>query len=352
MNDKNPQPRNILIIKPSALGDVVLSLPALASLRASFPDARLTWLVRSEFALLLKGAKNLDDVLLFDRKLLGKWWCRPDAFKALIRFFRRLRCSRFDLVIDIQGLFRTALFAWITAAPKRIGMKTAREFATVFYTDRIAPPADSIHVIDCYRKMVRASGATKTVDDYDLCFGPEAASKAAELLAQNGADPDNYIVLIVGSAHRRKCWPVERFAALADALVSEYKAQIVAVGTKNEKEAVVELCRLCRNPVIDLSNRTDIPTLACLLEGAGLVVSNDTGPGHMAVAMNTPAVIIFGGTNPGRVRPYNKPHSVAAVEPDMRGNAIESRDPRHSIDSVSVDDVLALARYHLDNRNR
>lgn len=122
MTEPNTQPSRILIIKPSALGDITLSLPALSSLRASFPQAKITWLVRREFAPLLDGAGDLDDVLIFDRKGLGKWWWHPKAFAALMRFFGDLRKGRFDLVIDLQGLFRTAFFGWLSGSRRRFGM--------------------------------------------------------------------------------------------------------------------------------------------------------------------------------------------------------------------------------------
>jgi hypothetical protein len=100
--------RNILIIKPSAMGDIALALPALASLRASFADARISWLVRAEFAPLLRCAQGLDEIIIFDRKLLGRWYKSPAALKSLLEFLKTLRSRKFDLVLDLQGLFRSA----------------------------------------------------------------------------------------------------------------------------------------------------------------------------------------------------------------------------------------------------
>ena len=349
MKKDHSNPKNILIIKPSALGDIAIALPALASLRASFPDAKITWMIRPEFAQLLENVKNLDEILIFDRKLLGKWWYKPRPFMALLCFFSKLYKSRFDLVIDLQGLFRTALFGWITGAPRRFGMRSAREFATMFYTHRVDGNNDSAHVIDNYHEVVSATGAKRIVDDYDLGIDSESSSNAARLLEQHNANNRDYVVFVTGSAHESKCWPIEKFVTLADMVSSKFDVSIIAIGTKSEKSVIQKLVEGAGSPVIDLGGKTDIPVLTAMLKGAKLVISNDTGPGHIAVAVNTPTIIIFGPTNPSRIRPFKKPHSIVAIDPDTRGGAIENTDDKYRIEKVSVDSVLREVEYHLAN---
>ncbi len=133
---------NILIIKPSSLGDIVLALPALSALRKSFPNSRISWLVRPEFAALLENHPHLDEIILFDRKFLGKAWWNPGAFGALVSLIRRLRNGRFDVVFDFQGLFRTASLAWLSGCKRRFGRAGAREFAHIFYTHKVAQGKD------------------------------------------------------------------------------------------------------------------------------------------------------------------------------------------------------------------
>ncbi|MBE0534457.1 MAG: glycosyltransferase family 9 protein [Phycisphaerae bacterium] len=345
MADVNAQPRHILIIKPSALGDIALALPALSSLRASFPQARITWLVRDEFAPLLEGAKDVDDVLLFDRKGLGKWWRHPKAFVSLLRFFGDLRKGRFDLVVDLQGLFRTAFFGWVTRSRRRIGMKDSRELAGLFYTNQVGQNDGNAHVIDYYHKVVAAAGCSTIVDKCNFAASPGWLARARQLLAEQGEG--DYVVFVTGSAHPAKCWPIERFAALADRIDTAFGLPVVAVGGRGEKETVEKLRGLSRARVLDLAGRTDIGALAGVLSGARLVVSNDTGPGHIAVALGAPVIIIFGRTNPMRIAPYKKEHSFVAVDPEGRGRAIASDDPRHRIEEISVDSVFAEAAYHL-----
>ena len=347
MKKKHSNPSKILIIKPSALGDIALTLPVLASLRAAFPDAHITWFIRPEFVPLLENIPGLNDVIIFHRKRLGKWWCNPRQFAALMRLFAELRKGRFDLVLDLQGLFRTAFFTWLTGSRKRFGMKTAREFATLFYTDKIDLDADSIHVVDYHRKILAAAGARTIVNDSNLFPTTQDDERVRQLLKDRNVPLRNYVVLITGSAHDSKCWPIEKFAALADRIGERFDARIVAAGVAAEKPTVARLVELAGGRVVDLAGQTDIGTLVAMLAGARLVVSNDTGPAHIACALDVPVIIIFGPTNPSRIRPYAKPHAVAAVEPDTRGIAIDSNDPRYRIDAVPVESVFAEVQYHL-----
>lgn len=332
--------KNILIIKPSALGDIALALGSVASLRKRFSDAKITWFVRPEFAVLLDGAKNVDDVLIFDRRLLGKWWCNPKAFAEFTKLIKKLYTSRFDLVIDLQGLFRTAFFGWITGCSRRLGMKACREFAHIFYTDKIAGDENSIHVIDLYNKIIAAAGVDEFDVEYGLSVNPVARAKAASLLAEYQIGGRGYAVLVAGAAHEVKCWPVEKFAALAEKISEELELDVVAVGTAGEKERIEKIAELAKVPIINLAGQTKIPELMAVLAGAKVVISNDTGPGHIAVAFETDTVIICGPTNPARIGPYGKKNAVAAIDPPSRGNKVNSDDPKHAIDLVPVELVL------------
>ncbi len=341
------RPRNILLIKPSALGDVALALPALCSLRASFPDAKITWLVRPEFADLLKRVKALDEILPFDRRFLGRWWCRPKPAAALWGLLRTLRQRRFDLVIDLQGLFRTAFFAWVTGCRRRYGLSTAREMATLFYTHRVGPHPNSVHVIDEYLRIVEATGADALRAEYGLAATADDRKAAGHLLAEAGLQNQPYAVLVTGSAHALKCWPIEHFAQLAERLSGRFGTAIVAVGTQGEKAAVDRLADLAQVPVVNLAGRTGLGALVGVLAGAHLVVSNDTGPGHIAVALDRPTVLIVGPTNPARICPYKHRDAVAAVNPFGRGRTINDYNPLYRINRVSVEMVLDAIQHRL-----
>lgn len=335
--------QKILIIKPSALGDIALALPALASIRKSFPDAEISWLVRKEFAPLLEMADNLDKIIIFDRKFLGKWYKSPKAFAELFRFFKTLSAPRFDIVIDLQGLFRTALFGRITGCKNRFGMKGARECASMFYTHKVPRDNDCIHLVDLNNKIITAAGATETVMQYDLKIDEQTISSTDELLAENGCSGKKYAILVTGAAHANKCWPAEKFAELADRLHEKLNLSVIAVGTNMDKPGVDKLKSFAKTDVIDLAGQTNIKVLTTLMSKAAIVITNDTGPGHIAEAAGAPVVMVFGPTNPSRVGPYKKPQCVAAVDAFTRGSEIGSTNPNHAIEKVTVESVFQKA---------
>jgi len=331
--------RNILIVKPSSLGDIVMALPALRAVALSFPQAKISWLVRPEFAGLLQNHPFITDVIAFDRKFLGKAWYNPRAFSALISLIGLLRARKFDLVIDLQGLFRTACLGWLSGCAKRIGTSTAREFATLFYTHKVKFEADCIHVVDYYLKVARFAGAEDVGVEFILPEDGAAEKSVMEMLAGYGIDRDNYAVLIAGSVHQDKCWLTERFAALADKLNSEFNLPTVATGTVGEKAIVDKLGELANVPIVNLAGLTDLRQLTALLRKSRLVVSNDTGPGHIAAALDVPLVMIFGRANPARLAPYGRKDCVAAIDPYNRPMERNNTEPQYSVNAVGFEDV-------------
>lgn len=331
--------KNLLIIKPSSLGDIVLALPALAALRKSFPDAQITWLIRPEFASLLKNHPHVTALSIFDRKFLGKAWFHPRAFVSLISFIRRLRQSKFDAVIDLQGLFRTASLAWLSGCRKRFGMANTRELAHIFYTHKVPRDPDCIHLVDYYLKIVQTITGSKDQARFLFPHDPDADSSVSALLRTHNIKFDNYAVLIPGSAHSDKCWPIRRFAELADRIASHFHFSIAATGTESEKDTVESLKNLANIPIANLAGQTSLTELIALLKAAKLVVTNDTGPGHIAAALGTPMVMIFGRSNPARVAPYQRPQSVVAIEPTGRGLRPDNYDPKYDINKITVAQV-------------
>lgn len=335
---------NILIIKPSALGDIIHTLPALWSLRASFPAARISWLVHTGFAPILDCVAGLDEVIPFDRKRFGSWWYNPQSFREFTSFLSRLRQGGYDLVLDFQGLFRSGFFAYQTGSRTRFGMRSAREMAGIFYTHRISPP-QSIHVIDYYNQMVSATGAGVIVTEVSLTPPTAAVESVQQKLAAAGITAGQpYAVLIPGSAHSHKCWPAERFAVVSDALTKEYGFKTVICGSKSELPLTERIVSLSGAGCCNFAGQTTLPELAALLSGAAGVLSNDTGPGHIAAAVNRRALIVYGSTNPWRLYPYGRPQTVVGVELDKRGSSIESSNPAFAITHVSVQMVLERIR--------
>ena len=337
---KNAEPKNILIIKPSALGDIVHALPVLSSLRGRFPEAKLIWVVNKSFVPLLECVQGLDAVISFDRKGMSRWFCRAADFRVLRQFRQTLRAGQFDLVLDLQGLLRSAIFAKMTGCRRRVGLKEARELASLFYTRQVARPADSVHILDTYFAMLREIGVQTCLPDYHLAAPAPARESVQQKLQENDLASKQFAVLVPGSAHAYKCWPAEQFANVAEALHSHYGWPAVVVGTPKERVHADAIKASTSSPVIDFTGQTGIPELIALFQQAGAVVSNDTGPGHIALAVKTPGVIIFGNTNPLRLGPYRRPECIAAVDLESRGAEIKDASELHRIQNVTLEMVL------------
>ncbi|MFA5293398.1 MAG: lipopolysaccharide heptosyltransferase II [Phycisphaerae bacterium] len=336
------QIKKILIIKPSALGDIVMAMPAACCLAENFPDAQIHWFVRPEYSSILENHPCVHKTVIFDRKKLGKWWYKPAAFAELVRLIRQLRKEKYDIVFDFQGRFRSAIFAWFSGCKKRIGMTPTQEITGLFYTSRIAQPQSSPHVVDYFLDMVFSVGVKKSKVHFDLKPQPQAIAEIQKIMAEHRVNKDNYVIFVPGATVETKKWPIENFAALADNVHKKYQCGIAAVGVEAERQTAEKLQELTDVSVVNLAGKTNISRLIALLAGAKIVVSNDTGPAHIAAALGVPMVLIFGFTNPARVGPYGRPQTVAAIDPDKRGSDVESTNPAHDIKNVTVETVFEL----------
>ena len=330
----------ILIIKPSALGDIATVLPALDSLKQSYPQAHISWLVRKEFAVFLEGNPQIDEIIIFDRRLLAGFWRSWEALKALSSFLSKLRKSRFDVVIDFQGLFRTGFFSIVTGAKKRIGMSTAREFAGLFYNHKVKPDSHNPHVLEYYFRLIEAAGAKRVLKDSYICVDQANEVWWEKYAAQNSINIDNYAVLVPGASRPDKCWPPKNFAETAGLFRQKYGLDIVVVGSKAEAVLAEEISKSCSFAICDLAGKTDLNKLKAVLKSAKIVLSNDTGPAHMAFMAGVKTFIIFGSTNPKRVGPFGKKDWSVCVDHEGRGSEVESCDPKHTIENVTVDMVM------------
>jgi lipopolysaccharide heptosyltransferase I len=278
--------RRIVVIKPSALGDIVHSLPVLTALRRRYPEAHISWVVNRGYESLLRGHPDLDDTLPFDRSTSRRGLIHA-AFNYA-RFLRRLKSLHFDLVIDLQGLLRSGLMAKASGASRRVGLSTAREGARWFYTDvvRVAN-FNAFHAVDRYWLVAEALGAGQGPKLFRLPIGDQDVAWAEDQLR---GCPRPWMVLGVGSRWMTKRWPTEHFATLAQQAHSHFGGTFLFVGgTEDAPLAQATLVRL-RGPRRDLTGATSLPQLAALLRLADVMVANDTGPMHLAAALGRPVV--------------------------------------------------------------
>jgi len=302
-----------LIIKPSSMGDIVQALPVLTALKESHPEAHATWLVSRPFAGLLDGHPRLDEMVVFDRHEFGRIGRSARATAVFIAFLEALRRRRFTTVLDLQGLFRSGFLAAATGAPSRVGFMEAREMAPLFYTDRVTAPPETMHAVDRYLALARHVGLAAPRATDHLPVAPEDRAAVRARLAAEGVAADE--PLLVVSAHARwetKQWPPERFAEVIDRLVAEAGARAVLVGSAAAAAVGHEVAQAAKARPVDLTNRTTLKELVALIAAARVLVTNDSGPMHVAAAVGTPVVAIFGPTHPGRTGPRGEGHRVLA----------------------------------------
>jgi lipopolysaccharide heptosyltransferase I len=332
-------PRRILIIKPSAIGDVVHALPVLNLLRRRWPDAHVSWLVTPACAGLLERHPMLDEVIRFERRELGRGWRSPRAAAELVRFTRDLGRRSFDLVIDLQGLFRSGWLARVTGAPFRVGPANAREGAWLFYTHRVPTGSPEQHAIERYLTIGQAVGCERGPVEFPFAVDDADRAHVAALT------PGRYAVLMPGANWLTKQWPVERFASLVGPLRERFGLESVVAGGPDVADLAEKV-----PAAVSLVGRTNLRQLVALLERAALVVANDSGPMHIAAALGRPLVTPFGPTNPVRTGPYRRMDSVVRV--DIPCSPCYSRRCSHvsCLRWIETEPVLEVARRQMNGQ--
>ncbi len=326
----------ILIIRPSALGDVCRSVPALASLRAAYPHARIDWLVQDSFADAIRHHPALTNTVEFRRKELGATLRRGNLAPTRT-FLRTLRDQHYDLVYDLQGLFRSGLFAWATRAPRRVGLANARELGWLGLTEKYDIPRD-VHTVDRMLEVIRLSGV-QVVPDMRLYPPPVAIAKISN-------DPElasrRFALLAPTSRWEAKRWPADRFASVAIELLNRGYDRIVLTGAPGERDQCAPLLELAkREPrVLDRIGKTSIGDLLALTQAASLVIGNDSAVLHMAVAFDRPLIALYGPTSIARVGPYKREKDV--LQHASAADAITHKDESNRVlmENITIAEVL------------
>jgi ADP-heptose:LPS heptosyltransferase len=293
------EPHRVCIIKPSSLGDVVHALPILAALRGRWPSSHLAWVVNRPFQEILRGHPDLDELIVHDRVGGG---IDPLGIGSAACLFWRLKRGQFDLTIDLQGLLRSALMAAATQAKVRVGMADAREGARWFYTDWVDAPRLEVHAVERVRRVTRVLGADISEPRFHLPIGEPHHRWARETLA---GVPSPRVVLNLGARWPTKRWPPEHYAEIGRRATAEYGAGLIAVGSAVDRPLVAELVRRSEpGSVLDLCGRTSLLQLAAVAVESDLMLSNDTGPLHLAAAAGARVIGIYTCTSPLLTGPF------------------------------------------------
>jgi heptosyltransferase-1 len=318
VSDRAPR---FLIVRLGSLGDVVHAIPAVAALIDRYSEARVDWIVDPRYVDLVKRIERIGSVIPCDPR---------QGWGSLMVTARRLRRERYDAVVDLQGLIKSAVLARVAGARRTIGFTSPHlreSFASVFYTET-HDPGDARHVIDKALALLRALGVQDTTVRFPLTVPPRVRS-------------DAYVLINPGAAWPNKRWPADRFGALAAAIRERHGLRSVVLWGPGEEGAAADVVAASRGAA-EQAPLTSITDILALAQGASLMVSGDTGPLHLAAAVGTPIVALFGPTRSERNGPWS-PADISLSRFDTCVCHYERRCRRGQpcIDDIGIDAVIA-----------
>jgi heptosyltransferase-2 len=295
-----------------------MTVPALRALRGLLPRAHITLAVRPWAEGLFRDADFVDDLLLYER--------RPRDLRAVVRQAKEWRRRRFDLAVLFQNAFEAALIAAGARVPFRLGYATDNRRALLTHALPLPAWKSERHEVFYYLHIIAeleqllygTTDVLREAPDYRLQVSPERRAEARMLLAAHGAEASRPLVaLCPGSTNSRaKRWPTASFAALADKFIDEAGADVALVGAADELEVSLEVSAAMKGQPLMLTGRTDLAQAVAVLSQADVLVTNDTGPAHIAAALERPTLVIFGPTDPRTTRPFSQTAEIIRRPPD------------------------------------
>jgi len=353
---KKPDPRSILIIKLSAIGDVVQTFPMVEALRDRYPQAQIDWLVEEGSSDLLMGHPALNRVIVSRRKswlkrlfLKGEFWATLKEVKQLVS---DLRDTKYDWVIDNHGLFKSGLFVFLSRGVRKIGFKLSAGIADegnyLFTHERYKPLSIERHALERYLDLIYQMGVPTGKPTLRYAVSPESLKIAERLITENGFLSHPLVIIHPMARWSSKQWPIKNFIMLSDALIQK-GASVILTGSPEDKDILHEIQDSTHNPqkVLNLSGRTNLKDLAGLFSLADLVLTTDTGPMHLAAAVKAPLIALFGPTAPWRTGPYGNDPLVLrkelACSPCFKRNC----PTMECMNSLTMEEVLEAVEFKL-----
>jgi lipopolysaccharide heptosyltransferase II len=287
----------VLILKPSSLGDVIHALPLLRLLKRHEPHAEIYWWLAADLLPLLEHDRDLSGIIPFHRNR----WHSPFLWHEVFDSVARLRALEFDLVIDLQGLARSGLFAWLANGALTIGLDTGREGSPGFYDIAIPRPVDRPHAVDWCLAVLKWLGIPVDSDFEWLPVRPDSA-------APPRLDGDSrWLAICPGARWNTKRWPYEYFQQLVKLMAVQYPdTRFAIIGSQEDASVGAAIASASPDRCLDLTGKTNLGEMVEWVRRCEAMVTNDTGPMHVAAAMRKPVVALFGPTNPERTGPYGQ----------------------------------------------
>jgi heptosyltransferase-1 len=349
MNEVPPetsQVGSILVVRLSAIGDILFATPLIAALRRTYPDARLAWLVQSEYQELLAGHPDLDLVVPCPLSRWRRDWRegrRGRVLRELAALRALLRRQRFDLALDLQGLLKSGVLTWLSGARRRIGLGS-REGSGLLMSRVLGPLPESSRIGSEYLFMANALGLDAADFSMALHVGPQDAA-AADGLIGSLALGGGFIAACPFTTRPQKHWFAERWAVLARRVRAEYGVPLALLGGPGDAEAGSAMAAAADGAAVSLAGRTSLLEAAALIGRSRALVGVDTGLSHMGIALRRPTLLLFGATCPytdttradARVLYHPRACSPCRRRPTCDGRFDCMRD-------IAVDEVLAALR--------
>lgn len=321
------------------------ALPCADALRKLYPNAKISWIVHPQFAAFIPEPPTVDEVIYFDKVNFNKLSISGKV-KEFFRLQRELQAKKFDLVIDLQGLFKSAVIAWLTGCPTRIGYNDMREGSGLI-SRAIHGVKDKGHIVQQYLDVIRFLGSDVQEPTFPMPTLIDEREKIRELLLSKTPNIDwqKTVVLVPGAGWITKEWPVEHFTEIAKRLIQDGNTVILAGGLAETAKGEAIEKALNNNGLINLIGKTNLRELAALMGIVSLCVGGDTGPVHIAAAMGCKIVALFGPSSGHRAGPYGK-MVIIITSSESCCPCFKRKCPiqKNCMDKITVNEVYALCR--------
>jgi predicted lipopolysaccharide heptosyltransferase III len=328
--------RNVLVIKLRYIGDVLLATPTLRAIKAAWSDVRVTMMVNRGTEDVLSGNPDIDEIVVLDKGSLA----------AQSRLIARLRHRQFDTVIDLTDGDRSAFLSWVSGAPVRIGFNDEHRWRGKWYTHVVPSLSGIQHRIDRDLEALKPLSIQAGSKDLQLWLTPEEEKSADQLLDQLAVQRSQSMVIFQpGARYWFKAWPPERFAELADRLTAQYGCQVLIGGSDQDVDLAQQIRQMAKSSLVIMAGRTTIKQFAAIVKRSALFVGSDSGAMHIAAAVGTPTVALFGPSNPAEWGPRGGPVEVLYKEIDCRScfHPTCERGEQNCMRLISVDEVTLAA---------
>ncbi|MCD6296063.1 MAG: lipopolysaccharide heptosyltransferase II [Deltaproteobacteria bacterium] len=341
-------PKSILIIKLSAIGDVVHALPFLDVLRKNFPDARIDWLVEEQASQIISGHSGLDRVIVSRRNLWKSRLLHFKSYMPLVRevseFLKELRSYEYDLVIDLQGLLKSGVLVGLSKGKRKIGMGGAREGGWIFLNERPVPVDYEQHAIVRYLRVAGYLDCDFSSWKGDIPVSGSDKKWVNDLLNAKGNNGQPLVAINPMARWKTKLWESERFAVLADRITNELSCEVLFTGSNMDRNVIEDISKKMKVQPMNLAGRTSLKQLAYLFTRCAALVTTDTGPMHIGAAMGCRVVALFGPTAPWRTGPYGQSHKVIRADLECSPCFKKKCNDMRCMKDITVDRVFEAVK--------